>query len=274
MAGVELVAKCENLQRSGSFKFRGASNAVLSLTAAQRRKGVVTHSSGNHGAALAAVAQSLSIPATVVIPRNASRFKRAAIRRYGAEVVSCGATLAAREKALAAVQAATGAHFIPPYDHPAIIAGQGTAALELLQQDPGVDEIWTPVGGGGLAAGTVLAAGASVQVVGAEPELARDAHDSLQLGERQAALPPLSVADGLRTALGELNYRVLQRYQLPIHLVSEAEILAAQQLAMSCWKLLVEPSSAVPLAALLKYGPQRPQSRRVAVIITGGNIEL
>lgn len=274
MAGVSLLVKCENLQRSGSFKFRGALNAVLSLTPEQRRQGVVTHSSGNHGSALAAVAQALGIPATVVVPRSASAFKRAAIKRYGAQVVPCGATLRAREKMLSKVQAASGANFIPPYDHARIIAGQGTAALELLEQAPEIDEIWVPVGGGGLAAGTVLAAGDSVQVVGAEPELARDAYDSLRLGERQEPLAPLSVADGLRTALGELNFRVLKDYQLPIHLVSEADILAAQQLAMSCLKQLIEPSSAVPLAALLKHGPQHTGSRRVAVIISGGNIAL
>ncbi len=274
LAGVSLVVKCENLQRSGSFKFRGALNAVLSLPPADRRLGVVTHSSGNHGAALAAVAQLLGLPATVVVPRNASAFKRTAIKRYGAKIVLCGATLAAREKTLAQVQAATGAYFVPPYDHAAVIAGQGTAALELLEQDSEVDEIWTPVGGGGLAAGTILAAGEVVQVIGAEPELARDAYDSLRMGARQPALPPQTVADGLRTALGALNFRVLQPYQLPIHLVSEAEILAAQQLAMSCLKLVIEPSSAVPLAALLKQGPQLCGTRRVGLILTGGNIAL
>ena len=271
---MSLCVKCENLQRSGSFKFRGALNAVLRLTPAQRRQGVITHSSGNHGAALAAVAQELGIPATIVVPRDASSFKRAAIKRYGGKIVTCGPTLAARETTLARVQAASGAHFIPPYDHPAIIAGQGTAALEILEQDPDVDEIWMPVGGGGLAAGSVVSARDHVQLVGAEPRLARDAFDSLRLGERQPALPPRTAADGLRTALGELNFRLLNDYRLPIHLVSERDITAAQRLAMACLKLLIEPSSAVPIAALLKYGAYRPQSRRVAIIVTGGNLEL
>jgi threonine dehydratase len=220
------------------------------------------------------VAQELGIPATVVVPHNASAFKRAAIRRYGARVVGCGPTLAARETTLAKVQAATGANYIPPYDHPAVIAGQGSAALEILDQDPGVDEIWTPVGGGGLASGTVLASGHAAQVVGAEPRLAGDAFASLQRGERQPAMPPRSVADGLRTALGELNFRILNAYQLPIRLVSEKEILAAQKLAMACLKLLIEPSSAVPIAALLKYGPCLPDTRRVVIIVTGGNVTL
>ena len=273
-AGVSLLFKCENLQRSGSFKFRGALNAILSLPPEQRRLGVVTHPSGNHGAALAAVARELGIPATVVVPKNASAFKRAAIRRYGARIEGCGPTLAAREKTLAKVQSATGANFIPPYDHPAVIAGQGSAGLEILEQDPGVDEIWTPVGGGGLAAGTVLACGPDVQVVGAEPRLARDAFDSLQRGERQPAMPPRSVADGLRTALGELNFRILNDYQLPIRLVSDKETLAAQKLAMACLKLLIEPSSAVPIAALLKYGPHRPDSQRIVIIISGGIVTI
>lgn len=234
---------------------------------------MVTHSSGNHGAALAAVAQRLEIPATVVVPRNASSFKRAAIRRYGARIVDCGATLAAREKKLAEVMAASGAHFIPPYDHAAIVAGQGTASLELLETHADIDELWLPVGGGGLAAGTVVAAGGQLQVVGAEPALAKDAYESLILGVRQPAMPPRTVADGLRTALGELNFRILSDYNLPIHLVGEQEIIAAQKLAMSCLKLLIEPSSAVPIAALLKTAPHQ-SARRIGLILTGGNLAL
>lgn len=274
-AGVELLFKCENLQRSGSFKYRGAMNAVLRLPRAARAQGVVTHSSGNHGAALASVAQSLGIPATVVVPRTAVAFKRASIRRYGGHIVDCGATLAARERMLGKVLARRGGHYIAPYDHAAIIAGQGTAVLEITAQVRDVDEVWVPVGGGGLAAGTILGAGATpgLQVVGAEPRLAGDAWQSIRTGVRQPALPPRTIADGLRTALGELNFRVLNNYRLPIHLVSEAEISAAQKIMMSCLKLLVEPSSAVPLAALFKYGPQAPRSRRVVVVITGGNIE-
>ncbi len=273
-AGVDLLFKCENLQKSGSFKYRGAMNAVLSLTSAQRRLGVVTHSSGNHGAALASVAQSLGIAATIVVPRNASAFKRAAIRRYGGTIVYSGTTLKAREKTLAILAANTGAHYIPPYDHPAVIAGQATASVEIVEDCPCVDEVWLPVGGGGLAAGAVVAIGESVQVVGAEPELAKDAFMSLQCGERQAAYPPRTVADGLRASLGVLNFRLLQDYALPVKLVTEAEILAAQMLTMSCLKLLVEPSSAVPVAALLKYGPVHKATGRVVIIVTGGNVEV
>lgn len=273
-AGVQVLFKCENLQRSGSFKYRGAMNAVLSLGARARTQGVVTHSSGNHGAALAAVAQTLGLPSTVVVSRSASAFKRAAIRRYGGRIVDCGATLKSRQKTLSEVMARSGAHFIPPYDHPHIIAGQGTASIEVLDARPELDEIWLPVGGGGLAAGTVLGAGSRVQVVGAEPELASDAHQSLQQHEIQPPMPPVTVADGLRTGLGGMNYQILDRYALPIRLVSEDEILAAQQLAMSCLKVLLEPSSAVPVAALLKYGPLNTTTRCVVVIVTGGNIKV
>ena len=220
------------------------------------------------------MASELGLKATIVVPRSASAFKRAAIKRYGGEIVFCGKTQAARERALARVQAATGASYIPPYDHPAVIAGQGTAALEILRQAPQVEEIWTPVGGGGLVAGTVLAAGQHVQVVGAEPQLARDTYDSLRTGRRQPAMPPQTVADGLRAGLGELNFRILNAYRLPMRLVSDAEILAAQKLAMSCLKLLIEPSSAVPIAALLKYGAWRADTRTVVVILSGGNLQI
>ncbi len=273
LAGVEILFKAEGLQRSGSFKFRGALNAVLSLPAAQRRRGVVTHSSGNHGGALACVASMLGIPATVVVPRGGSAFKRASVERYGGRIVNCGATLAARENKLAEVQRATGAAYVPPYDHNAVIAGQGTAMLEIAD-DTNADEVWVPVGGGGLASGCVLAAPAEVQIVGAEPALAADARLSLETGVRQPPMPPRTVADGLRTALGERNFSILAAYGLPIRCVSEREITAAQQLAMSCLKVLVETSSAVPLAALMKHGVQNPDTRRVVVVLTGANLQV
>lgn len=274
LCGVDVLCKCENLQRSGSFKYRGAANALLSMSDEQRALGVATHSSGNHGSALAAIAQQLGVPATIVVPQGASPFKRAAIERYGGIVVDCGPTLQDREAQLADVVAATGAAFVPPYDHPAIIAGQGTAGLELLEQCDAVDEVWLPVGGGGLAAGTVLSCAADVQVVGAEPQQANDAYQSLASGVRQPALPPTTCADGLRTALGELNFAILEEYGLPIKLVEESEIVAAQKLAMSCLKLLIETSSAVPFAALMKFGPADPDSRRVVIIVSGGNVDL
>ena len=272
--GFAVEFKCENLQRTGSFKFRGALNAVLRLTPSQRKQGVVTHSSGNHGAALAAIARDLDVPATIVVPRGAMPVKRAAIRRYGARIVGCGNTLASREASLEQVRDETGAHFIPPYDHPAVIAGQGTTALEIVEQSPEVEEIWVPVGGGGLVSGTIAAVGRRIQVVGAEPELARDAYDSMRSGVRQPPLPPRTSADGLRTALGHLNFEVMNRYALPIHLVTEAEIGRAQNIAMARLKVVIEPSSAVPLAALLKYGPYRTSTRRVAMILSGGNVAM
>lgn len=272
--GLDIHFKCENLQKSGSFKYRGAANALLNLTSEQLARGVATHSSGNHGAALAAVAQRLATTATIVVPDTASAFKRDAIRRYGGVIIDSGATLAERETKLAQVVKRTGAVFIPPYDDPHIIAGQGTAGLELEQQLDSVDEVWLPVGGGGLAAGNVLACGQQMQVVAAEPELAGDAFQSLACGQRQPAMPPVTCADGLRTALGELNFKILNRYSLPIKLVSDAEIVAAQKLAMSCLKLVIETSSAVPLAGLIKYGAHNAASRRVVILISGGNVNL
>ena len=280
LAGVDVLFKCENLQKSGSFKYRGALNSVLALPAAVRKCGVATHSSGNHGAALAAVAQRLNIPATIVVPNTASAFKQDNIRRYDGRIVHCGKTLKSREQKLAEVLADTGASYIPPYDHFDVIAGQGTCALEILNATAEVDEIWLPVGGGGLAAGTVLATSEPgltqqrVQVVGAEPIMAGEAQVALQTHKRQPPMPPVSIADGLRASLGHLNFKILDNYQLPIHLVSEQEIVDAQSLAMSCLKLVLEPSSAVPLAALLKHGSWCSSSRSVVVVLTGGNIQL
>ncbi len=273
LVGCRVLFKCENLQRSGSFKYRGALNAVLSLSPARRAAGVATHSSGNHGAALACVAQQLGVPATIVVPRGGSPFKRAAIRRYGAHRVDCGSRLASRQRALDGVVLGNGASFIPPYDHAAVISGQGTVALEIVDQCETVDEIWVPVGGGGLASGTVISVGEQVQVIGAEPAIAGDAWASLQSGVRQSAMPPRSVADGLRTSLGELNFRILADYDLPIKLVAEQAIIESQVLMMSCLKVLVEPSAAVPLAALLANGPHGAAAEQVVVVITGGNLD-
>ena len=273
MLGRELFFKCENLQRTGSFKIRGATNAVRALP--QDVRTVATHSSGNHGAALALAAREAGLRAVVVLPADARPAKRDAIARYGAEIVVCEPTLAAREEALAAVVARTGATFVPPYDHPHIIAGAGTAALELLEQQPAIEQIWTPVGGGGLAAGTVLAAGDTAEVVLAEPELARDAKDSLESGERQPALPPKTIADGLRTALGERNFAILRRTRPPVLLASEAGIQHWTALIGAILKLVVEPSAATPLAAMAENAgnaaPRRGESGRVGVILSGGN---
>jgi threonine dehydratase len=269
--GARVYFKCENFQRTGSFKLRGALAALTVALDEARRFGVITHSSGNHGSALALAGRLLGVPVTVVVPALASAFKREAVRRYGAVVVDCGPTLEDREAALAAHQAAHGALFIPPYDHPDIIAGQGTAALELVAEVPEATAIWVPVGGGGLASGTVLVGrAAGVAVRGGEPELADDAHRSLASGIRHPAMPPRTVADGLRTALGELNFRILTDYALPIVRVPEQAILDAQKLIWNCLKIVAEPSSAVPLAALLATGAEAP----VGLIVSGGNVDL
>lgn len=271
LAGRPVVFKCENFQRSGSFKLRGALATLTADLPRAQRCGAVTHSSGNHGAALALAGRLLGVAVTVVMPVAASAFKRRAVERYGARVVECGPTLEDRERALAALQAGSEALFVPPYDHPQIVAGQGTATLELLEQAPDIDTVWVPVGGGGLASGAVLAAGGSgVLVRAGEPELADDAWRGLASGVRQPAPPPRTVADGLRTALGELNFAILYDYSLAVTRVSEQAILDAQRLMWNCLKIVAEPSSAVALAALLEAGGDGPEG----VIVSGGNVDL
>ncbi len=273
--GFALYLKCENQQRTGSFKFRGASNAVARLVENERPAAVATHSSGNHGAALALAASQAGIDAEIVVPRGASPFKRAAIERYGGRVVDCGETLAEREATLADVVRSSGAVYIPPYDHADIIAGQGSAALELLAAVPALHEIWVPVGGGGLASGTLLAMSDSgVRVHGVEPELADDAYWSMKKGSIQPQRPPRSVADGLRTALGVRPFELFKAHDFQISTVTEAEIVSAQRLLWERLKLVVEPSGAVPLAGLLKVAAREPgafRGRKVGVILSGGN---
>ena len=268
LIGAELHFKCENLQRMGAFKIRGATNAVRQLP--HDVEAVATHSSGNHGAALALAAAEAGLRAIVVVPSNARPAKRRAIERYGAEVVTCEPTLDSREAALQQVVDATGAVFVPPYDHSHVIAGAGTAALELLEQCPQLDQIWVPVGGGGLAAGTVLAAHGSVPVVLAEPALASDAKASLESGTLRAALPPVTVADGLRTALGTLNFQILRNAKVPVHLASEEGMEAWTERLATIMKIVVEPSAAVTVAAMAENGGSA--RGRVGVILSGGNV--
>ena len=270
MLGAELHFKCENFQRVGAFKMRGATNAVRSLPA--ETQVVATHSSGNHGAALALAAAEAGLRAIVVVPRDARPAKRAAIERYGAEVVVCEPTLAARETALDDVCRRTDAAFVPPYDDDNVIAGAGTAALELLEDCPGLDQIWVPVGGGGLAAGTVVAAAGAVDAILAEPELACDAKQSLETGRRQPAMPPTTVADGLRTALGKRNFEILRDAATPVHLASETGIRAWTERVAEIMKIVVEPSAAVTLAAMAE-NPGAAKGR-VGVILSGGNAGL
>ena len=269
--GVRLHFKCENFQRSGAFKMRGASNAVRSL--AGNVATVATHSSGNHGAALALAARDASLDAVVVVPANARPNKREAVRRYGARLVDCDADLASREATLAAVLGDTGATFVPPYDDDRIIAGAGTAALELLEDCPALNQVWVPVGGGGLAAGTVLAAAGqpgSPTVVLAEPALAGDAKASLERGERQPPMPPRSVADGLLTGLGERNFAILQQAGAGVVLASEEAIRHWTQRIAEVMKVVVEPSAAVALAAMAEN--PGVAAGDVGVVLSGGNL--
>lgn len=276
LTGAHLFFKCENLQRGGAFKVRGAFNAVLSLSDAEVSRGVATHSSGNHGAALAMAAAERGIAAFVVVPTSAPRIKRAAIERNGATIIDCAPSMTSREATLAGVLADTGACYIAPFDDPGVIAGQGTVVLELLDQAPELDEIWVPVGGGGLASGAAIAAAArtpGVPVIGAEPANADDACRSLASGVRQPMEAPDTVADGLRTSLSPLTFGVLASRGVQIALASEARILDAQRLLMERTKLVVEPSAAVPLAALLD-DPARAEGRRIGMVLSGGNTDL
>ena len=266
MLGARFYFKCENLQRGGAFKLRGATNAVRSLP--RRVRVVATHSSGNHGAALALAARAAGRRAIIVVPCDARPSKRSAIERAGAELVVCAPTLAARETTLEDVVASTGATFVPPYDDPRVIAGAGTAALELLEAHPDLDQIWVPVGGGGLAAGTVLAAGRT-PVLLAEPALAGDAKASLESGILQPALPPKTVADGLRTGLGRLNFDILKRAGTAVALASEDAIECWTQRVAELMNVVVEPSAVVTLAAIAEQPDLA--TGKVGVILTGGN---
>lgn len=275
MAGCELHFKCENMQRGGAFKFRGACNAVFALQAHDATRGVVTQSSGNHGAAIAMACRLRGIPATVVVPEGAARVKLDAIARQGARVVRCAPNQAARDATTAQVLQHTGGTLVHPFDDPRVIAGQGTAALELLQQMPGLDAVIAPISGGGLLAGTLLAArghAADLQVFGAEPEQASDAHASLVRGARVQDWPIDTICDGLRAHLGELTFEVL-RGRVEVLLAPEAEIISAMRLVWERMKLVIEPSAAVPLATILRHRGVFA-GRRVGVILSGGNVDL
>ena len=276
LAGAELHFKAEHLQRGGAFKFRGACNAVWSLDDETAARGVVTHSSGNHGSALALAAATRSIAAHVVVPEGAVRAKLEAIERAGAILHRCAPTQAAREAMCAEVQRATGAELVHPYADTRVMAGQGTLALELLQQTPGLDALITPVGGGGLASGVAIAAHAinpALNLFGAEPLGADDAARSLAHGTRVTTVVPDTICDGLRALVGERNLDALRSHRVEVITVSDAETIAAMQLLWSELKQVVEVSSATVLAAILKQ-PQRFAGRRVGVVLTGGNVDL
>lgn len=276
VSGAKLWFKSENKQKCGAFKARGAHHALTKLTPEQLTRGVATHSSGNHGAALALAARRFGAQAFVVMPSNAPTPKRIATEAYGATVIGCEPTLAAREAALNACVERTGAVFIPPYDHPDIIAGQGTLALEMLEQNPNLDIILVPVGGGGMLAGVSLVVKSlrpDIKVIGVEPAGADDAKRSFVTGQRVTHYQPDTIADGLRTTLGALNFALIRDYTDDIVTVTDAQIIAAMKLYMTRAKALVEPSGIVGLAAVLA-DPDRFAEQHVGIVISGGNVDL
>ncbi|MDG2327447.1 MAG: pyridoxal-phosphate dependent enzyme [Halioglobus sp.] len=276
LTGANVFFKCEHLQKAGAFKARGAINAVLSLDDAAAAAGVATHSSGNHGAALAMAASARNIPAHIVMPSNAPRVKKEAVAAYGGLIIECEPTLAARESTVATVIEQTGAHEVHPYNDSRIIAGQGTAMLELLEQVEDLDVVVVPVGGGGLLAGTAIAvkeSNSNIEVVAVEPEGADDAFRSFGLGELQPQNNPQTIADGLRAGLGELNFDIIRKHVDTILTVPDTVIVQAMQLQWTRMKQLVEPSGAVSFAGLLEH-PERFRQRRVGVVVSGGNVDL
>jgi threonine dehydratase len=276
MAGARLFFKCENLQKVGAFKARGAHNAVFSLSDEHARAGVVTHSSGNHAAALALAARSRGIPAFIVMPSSAPAVKQLAVARYGAQITLCEPTLQARESTAARIMSETGATLVHPYNDLRVMAGQGTVALELLEDVPGLQYVVCPVGGGGLLSGVSVAAKGvqpGIRVFGAEPEGANDAYRSFKSGERVLTQEPRSIADGLLTLLGDRTFAVIQRHVDDIVTVSEASIVKAMRLVYEILKIVIEPSAAVPLAALLD-GQLSARGARVGIVLSGGNVDL
>ena len=276
MFGTRLFFKCENFQKAGAFKFRGACNTVFSLSQSEARRGVATHSSGNHGAALALAARLRGIPCRVVMPRNAPRVKKAAVAGYGAEIDFCAPTLAARETTLEDIVTRTKALVVHPYDDSRVIAGQGTVALELLDALPDLDLVLVPIGGGGLAAGTALTVKSrspETRVIAVEPEGADDAYRSFRAGERLPSVAPQTIADGLLTSVGVRNFALVQRFVDDIVTVGETAIVRAMRLMWERMKVVVEPSAAVPLAALVEERID-VRGKRVGIVLSGGNVDL
>lgn len=275
-AGVHTAFKCENFQRGGAFKIRGAANFVSLLDHEQRKRGVVTFSSGNHAQAVAIASAGAGIPATIVMPKDAPRSKLESTRAYGPKIVFCDRLRESREEIAQRIAAETGATILPPFDHAWVIAGQGTAALELLEECPDLDAIAVPLGGGGLLSGTLIAAKAlhpKIRVFGVEPELADDWHQSLQAGKRIEIPPPRTIADGLRTpSPGAITFPIVRELVEDVLLVSEEEIKLAMRFLLTRMKILVEPSGAVAAAAVLQKKPPAGL-RSVGVIISGGNVD-
>lgn len=276
LTGTRLYFKCEHLQKVGAFKARGATNAVFSLGDDEASRGVVTHSSGNHAAALARAASLRGIPAHIVMPATAPPVKRAAVAGYGAMITECEPTLEARETTLAKVQARTGATFIHPYDNPRVIAGQGTAALELLNDVPTIEMLLAPVGGGGLLSGTAIVTDhlrPDASVWGAEPAGADDAFRSLRDDRLHPSINPATIADGLLTSLSERTFRIIRSLADGIVTAQEETIIRAMRLLWERAKLLIEPSAALPLAVIMEH-PDQFSGRTIGIILSGGNVNL
>ncbi|MEX0724069.1 MAG: pyridoxal-phosphate dependent enzyme [Gracilimonas sp.] len=274
--GGRIFFKCENFQKVGAFKFRGASNAIFSLSEEDAKNGVATHSSGNHAQAVALAAKMRGIPAYVVMPENAPKVKVKAVKNYGAEVTFCESTLEARESTLGQVVKKTGATFIHPYDDARIIAGQGTSVIELLEDHPDLDIIIAPVGGGGLLSGTALAAKSikpDIVVIGAEPQNADDAYRSFKSGELIPVKNPDTIADGLRTSLGKLPFSIITEHVDDIVTVPEESIVEAMRYVWERLNMIIEASCAVPVAAVFD-GNVDVKGKKVGIIITGGNVDL
>ena len=276
MFGSELYFKCENLQRAGAFKFRGATNVVLILSDEERRMGVVTHSSGNHAAALALAASMNGVKANIVMPESAPVVKKNAVAGYGAEISFCKPTLQAREEATKIIMERTGAILIHPYDNFNVICGQGTASLELLSEKPDLDFVIAPVGGGGLVSGTsicVKGMNKKIKVIGAEPYNANDAWKSFTSGKLMPSVNPLTIADGLLTSLSELTFDIIRKNVDQIITVSEESIIESMLLVWERMKIIIEPSSATVLA-VIKENPEIFKGKKVGLIISGGNVDF
>jgi threonine dehydratase len=285
MCGAELFFKCENLQKTGSFKIRGATNAIFSLANSEAARGIVTPSSGNHGAAVACAAGWRGVPAWIVMPKNAPAVKCRAVEAYGGKITFCEPRISARNEAAARIQAETGAVLIHPYDDDRIIAGQATAAKEFLEEIEALDALLTPVSGGGLLSGSALSARhirPEIRVYGCEPAKADDAYQSLQTGTLHSMESSDTIADGLRASLAARTFAILQKHLSGIFLVSEEEIISAMALIWERLKVITEPSSAIALAPLLKrevidsISRDAPRARRlrIGIILSGGNVDL
>lgn len=276
LTGADLFFKCENFQKVGAFKFRGAFNAISQLSKEDGEKGIITHSSGNHAQAVALASRKNGYKATIVMPENAPKVKVNAVRDYGAKIVFCKSTIESRQETTDQIISKTGATFIHPYDNADVIAGQGTSAKELLEEIPDLHIIIAPIGGGGLMSGTAIASKSikpDIQVLGAEPKLADDAYRSYQAGSIQPVLRTDTIADGLRTSLSSLTFQIIQENVDDIITVSEESIIRDMRRVWERMKIIIEPSCAVPISALLD-GEIDISGKKIGIILTGGNVDL